>query len=341
MIYKKLGDVLKICNGKHYKKFDVGNVPVYGSGGIMTYIDTPIYDQESVLIPRKGSLEKLYYVDVPFWTVDTIFYTKINLEFVIPKFVYYCLQKEHLEDLNQAGGVPSLTKSVLDEVEIPIPPMKIQSEIVRMLDAFTNLISELNAELILRRKQFQYYRDQLLTFDPDVDFVNLGDVCKILRGKRLTTKELIKDGQYPVIHGGTSPMGYYNKSNRKAGTTIVINTGNAGCVFYIDVEFWSSDACFSLYPCEKVLDKFLYFVMSSKENLIKKKIRVAAMPTIDSDSISNLKIPIPPIEQQKKIVTILDKFDKLCNDLTSGIPAEINARKKQYVFYRDKLLTFD
>ena len=166
--FKKLGDVLKICNGSDYKKFGAGSVPVYGSGGIMTYIDTPIYDRESVLIPRKGSLNKLYYVDVPFWTVDTIFYTKINLELVIPKFVYYCLQKEHLEDLNQAGGVPSLTKSVLDEVQIPVPPVEVQTEIVRILDQLNDknneLISLLQAEINDRKKLYQFYRDQLLTF---------------------------------------------------------------------------------------------------------------------------------------------------------------------------------
>ena len=120
------------------------------------------------MIPRKGSLNKLYYVDVPFWTVDTIFYTKINLKIVVPKFVYYCLQKEHLEDLNQAGGVPSLTKSVLDEVQIPVPPVEKQKKIVAILDRFDKLCNDLTfgipAEINARRKQYEFYRDKLLTF---------------------------------------------------------------------------------------------------------------------------------------------------------------------------------
>ena len=102
-----------------------------------------------------------------------------------------------------------------------------------------------------------------------IEYKKVGTICTVLRGKRLTTKELLDDGAYPVIHGGTTPMGYYDKANRKAGTTIVINTGNAGCVFYIEREFWSSDACFSLYPTHDVLDRYLYFFVSSKEEVLK------------------------------------------------------------------------
>mgnify|MGYP006342546731 CR=1 FL=1 len=90
--FRELCEVLKIKNGKDYKSFDEGDVPVYGSGGVMTYIDTAVYDKPSVLIPRKGSLDKLYYVETPFWNVDTIFYTEIDESKVIPKYVFYYLQ---------------------------------------------------------------------------------------------------------------------------------------------------------------------------------------------------------------------------------------------------------
>ena len=168
-LFRSLKDVLEICNGYDYKKFDVGTVPVYGSGGIMTYIDTAIYDKPSVLIPRKGSLKNLFYVENPFWTVDTIFYTKINPQIAIPRFVYFCLQKEHLEDLNQAGGVPSLTKSVLNEIKIPIPPIELQKKIVEILDRFDRLCNDLTsgipAEIQARQKQYEFYRDKVLTFE--------------------------------------------------------------------------------------------------------------------------------------------------------------------------------
>lgn len=166
--WKKLGEVLKIKNGRDYKHLNNGNVPVYGSGGVMTYVDTQVYDKPSVLIPRKGSIDKLYYVDCPFWNVDTIFYTEINASIVIEKYVFYILQKEHLEKLNTGGGVPSLTQKVLNGVVIPIPPLSEQQRIVDILDRFDTLVNDLSqglpAEIEARQQQYEYYRDQLLTF---------------------------------------------------------------------------------------------------------------------------------------------------------------------------------
>jgi type I restriction enzyme, S subunit len=166
--YRELGEVAQISNGKDHKQLGDGDIPVYGSGGIMRYADQYIYDNESVLIPRKGSIGNIFYVDTPFWSVDTIFYTRIDIKQIIPKFLYYYLLTQHLEDMNIAGGVPSLTKSALDKVKIPTPPLQIQQEIVRILDNFTELTAvlkaELEAELEARRRQYEYYRDKLLTF---------------------------------------------------------------------------------------------------------------------------------------------------------------------------------
>ena len=164
----ELGEILRIKNGSDYKKFNIGNIPVYGSGGIINYIDTYIYDKESVLIPRKGSIRNLFYVDKPFWTVDTIFYTVIDKDVVIPKYLYYYLSKMNLEKLNTAGGVPSLTQTVLNKILIPLPPLEEQQRIVDILDRFDKLcndISEgLSAEIEAKQKQYEYYREKLLTF---------------------------------------------------------------------------------------------------------------------------------------------------------------------------------
>ena len=176
--FKELGQVLRIRNGKDYKGFAEGHVPVYGSGGVIAHIDQYIYDKTSVLIPRKGSIDKLYYVDVPFWTVDTIFYTEINTEIIEPKFVFYFLQSQRLERLNTAGGIPSLTQAILNKIRVPLPPLPIQQEIVRILDSFTDLIKELNAELDARRKQYESYRDLLLKFDDNVEWKTLGEISK-------------------------------------------------------------------------------------------------------------------------------------------------------------------
>ena len=163
-----LDSFAKIKNGKTYKDFGAGNIPVYGSGGIMTYVDRFAYDKPTVLIPRKGSLRNLFYLEEPFWNVDTIFYTEIDEEQVIPKFLYYFLKTAHLEDLNTAGGVPSLTQKVLNKVLVPVPSLEEQQRIVDILDRFdaltTSLSKGLPAELAARRSQYEYYRDQLLSF---------------------------------------------------------------------------------------------------------------------------------------------------------------------------------
>ena len=163
--FKRLGDIVRIKNGKDHKMLGDGKFPVYGSGGIMRYADTYAYNKPSVLIPRKGSLGNLFFVDVPFWNVDTIFYTEIDEAKIRPKFLYYFLTTAGLGEMNQAGGVPSQTQSVLNELKIPVPPLEVQREIVKVLDTFT----ELEAELEARRRQYQYYRDALLTFGERTD----------------------------------------------------------------------------------------------------------------------------------------------------------------------------
>ena len=149
---------MKIKNGKDYKHLGEGKYPVYGTGGIITYVDEFIYDRPSVLIPRKGSLDKLYYIEEPFWNVDTIFYTEINENEVIPKYLYYYLQNEHLERLNIAGGIPSLTQSTLKKVKITIPNKDIQKRIINVLDNFDKICLDfhigLPAEIELRQKQY-------------------------------------------------------------------------------------------------------------------------------------------------------------------------------------------
>ena len=177
--YKELQSVLKIKNGKDYKSLGAGDIPVYGSGGIMTYVDSYVYDKPSVLIPRKGSIDKLYYVDTPFWNVDTVFYTEINVTIVLPRYVFHCLLREHLEKLNTAGGVPSLTQKVLNVVKIPVPPLPVQEEIVRILDSFTQLTAELQAELQARKKQYEYYSSHLLCFREDDNWQLLGEIAEI------------------------------------------------------------------------------------------------------------------------------------------------------------------
>ena len=170
-----------------------------------------------------------------------------------------------------------------------------------------------------------------------VEWKKLGDVCKVLRGKRLTKSQLNESEGYPVLHGGSTPMGYYEEFNRKANTTVVVNTGNAGSVFFYDKEFWSSDACFSLYPNKEINDKFLYLYVYGCERILKGKIRAGAMPTIDAKAVEDLLVPIPSLSEQQRIVSIIDTF----TSSISNLKQQIEERRKQYEYERDLLLDLE
>ncbi|WP_395319184.1 restriction endonuclease subunit S [Fructilactobacillus frigidiflavus] len=142
----KISELVDIKYGKDHKKLKDGNIPVYGTGGIMRYVNKFLYDGESVLIPRKGSLDKIYYVKDKFWTVDTIFWTIIDTDKVLPKYLYYCLSKIDLSKMNVGSAVPSLTKSLLNEIEISIPDIKTQKEIIKKISIIEDKI-ELNNQI--------------------------------------------------------------------------------------------------------------------------------------------------------------------------------------------------
>lgn len=169
--------------------------------------------------------------------------------------------------------------------------------------------------------------------------VRLGEVCKVLRGKRLTKKELFDDAKYKVFHGGLSPIGYYTEANRAAQTVMVINVGaSAGTVGFCDEEFWSSDGCFCLSHNDDVAHpKYLYYYLAGHQLSIQSKVRKAGIPTLDASAVKELEIPLPPMEIQNRIVEILDKM----TTLTAELEAELEARKQQYEYYRNKLLSFN
>jgi len=166
--WKTLGEIANIKNGKDWKNLDTGEVPVYGSGGIMAYVNKYAYNKPTVLIPRKGSITNIFYVDYPIWNVDTIYYTEIDTSYIIPKFFFYYMKTVDLMRLDTGSGRPSLTQTILNVIPIPLPPLEEQARIVAILDKFdtlTNSISQgLPREIALRQKQYEYYRDLLLTF---------------------------------------------------------------------------------------------------------------------------------------------------------------------------------
>lgn len=346
-----LDNVLKIKNGRDYKSFAQGDIPVYGSGGVIAYINKFAYDKPSVLIPRKGSIDKLYYVDTPFWTVDTIFYTDINTDLIEPKYVYYCLKKQHLEKLNTAGGVPSLTQAVLNKVKIPLPPLEVQQEIVRILDTFTELTTELTTELEARKKQYEYYENKLL-FNEKYNNVLLKDICTVNQGLQIPiSKRKKEDGENRYFYitvqflKGNNEKYYIENPDRNVvcekDDILVSRTGSTGKVI-TGVKGCFHNNFFKVNCFDNVNKRYIYYVLNSNY-MYKKMNRVASggtVPDLPHNSFYKLEIPLPSLQEQERIVSILDRFDSLCNDITKGIPAEIEARKKQYEYYRDKLLTF-
>lgn len=352
--YKKLENVLIIKNGRDYKQFGDGNIPVYGSGGIMTYIDTAVYDKPSVLIPRKGSLDKLYYVDTPFWNVDTIFYTDIDTSLVEPKYIYYYLEGQHLERLNKAGGVPSLTQAVLNKVQLPVPPLEVQREIVRILDSFTLLTAELTAELTARKSQYEFYRRKLLTFDESIPQLQLRDVASFRNGKG-HEKNIVDNGKYVVVNSKfISTNGQVIKNSDEQLSPLYFDdiamvmsdlpNGRALAKCYLidkDDKFTLNQRIGGFHTLDEniVVTKYLFYILDRNWQLLKYDNGVD-QTNLKKDDILNISIPVPAIDVQKRLVYMLDNFDAICSDLNIGLPAEIEARQKQYEYYRDVLLTY-
>lgn len=166
--WKPLGKLVKIKHGKDWKRLKSGDIPVYGTGGIIGYVDTYVYEKPTVLIPRKGSITNIFYLEYPFWNISSIYYTVIDETQIIPKFLYHYLKTIDLAKLNNSPAMPSLTIEILNKIEIPIPSLTEQERVVSILERFDSItqsaVEGLPKEATLRKKQYEYYRDQLLSF---------------------------------------------------------------------------------------------------------------------------------------------------------------------------------
>ena len=254
----------------------------------------------------------------------------------------------------------------LIELLIPVPPIEVQKEIVRILDKFadgqTGLIDLLKEELTLRKKQYEYYRDKLLTFD-DVEFKTLGEIAtEIFRGSGITREQITSEG-IPCVRYGEIYTTYGIHFDKCVSYTSIEKISNPKYFEYGDILFAitgekvediaKSTAYVGNEKCLAGGDivvlrhnqnpKYLSYALATVDAIkqktkgkIKSKVVHSSVP-----AIKEIKIPIPPLDEQERIVNILDRFDKLCNDLSEGLPAEIKFRQQQYEYYRDKLLTFE
>lgn len=306
-----------------------------------------IHEGEVVTIPwgkSRAVTDCIKYYKGKFVTADNRIMTSNNTEKLSNKFLYYYImsQGKVIDTFYRGSGIkhPDMAK-VLDLV-IPLPPIEVQREIVKILDNFTLLTAELTAELTARRKQYEYYRDKLLSFDvhgggtDEVEWRTLEKLCyNISSGKN---KEKETYGAYPV-YGSTGIIAYCNKPVYNSKKILLARVGaNAGYVQIADGEYDVSDNTLIVSPTDTINYKYLYYQL--KKMNLRQFAKGGGQPLITAGQIKKICIPVPSKTVQEKIVSVLDNFDAICSDLSIGLPAEIEARQKQYEYYRDKLLSF-
>lgn len=273
-------------------------------------------------------------------------------------FLYYLLNsntvQKDMEQKASVGTMRNLNADIVKSILLPVPPLPVQQEIVRILDSFTELTAELNNELTARRKQYEYYIYRLLYFNDTVKTHRLGDLADFRNGKG-HEKDIVSDGKYIVVNSKFISMnGEIKKYSDKQICPLYIDdvlmvmsdlpNGRALAKCYLVTEndkytLNQRIGAFHIKNENTIITKFLLYVLNRNQQLLRYDNGVD-QTNLRKDDILNIMIPVPSLEEQHRIVSILDRFDALCNDLTSGLPAEIEARQKQYEYYRDKLLTF-
>lgn len=261
-------------------------------------------------------------------------------------YVYYCVESHNVQHQirrkTKGAGQATITVEDIREFEIPLPPIEIQSEIVRILDNFTNLTAELTAELKARGIQYSYYRNKLLTFHSDTKIVQLADIADIGTGSS-NTNEAVEDGKYPFFVRSQEPL---RKNDFEYDETAIITAGDGvgvGKVYhYVEGRYALHQRAYRIHiNTPEVMPKYYFHYMKAKFlPYIQKTMFQGSVASIRRPMLNAFPVPVPPLDVQNRIVNVLDNFEKICSDLNIGLPAEIEARQKQYEYYRDKLLSF-
>lgn len=344
--YRKLGDVCEINKGIQFNKRDMnatGTYPVI-NGGIAPsgYIEQYNRCEETITVSQGGaSAGFVNWLDRKFWA-GAHCYTIVPSERVDNRFLFHFVKSREgkFKESQYGAGIPALPKLTLENLPVPVPPMAVQREIAATLDKFTTL----EAELECRKKQYEFYRNALLSFDGSraagVEWARLGDVCEMRKGAAITKKD-VEEGEIPVIAGGKKPAYFCNQPNRAPNTIVVAGSGAyAGFVSFWDRPIFVSDA-FSIRGNDDVNTRYIYHWLKYKQTDIYKLKRGGGVPHVYLKEVAKMSVPVPPMAEQRRIVEILDRFDALTTSLSEGLPAEIKARREQYEFYRDRLLTFE
>lgn len=343
--------------------------PVINSGRTLYgYYDKYNNEGPAFTVAARGEYAAFVnYFDKRFWAGGLCYpYKSKDESKTLTKFIYYSLkniQQRIRDGIVAEGSIPALNKSDFENIKLLVPPLEVQREIVRILDNFTelteNLTENLTAELTARKKQYEYYRDTLLTFNDNnplhslisryspngVEYKKIGDICNISVGgdvpKNSMSKQKTEKYSVPIISNGIGENALYGYTDvpkvKEPGVTVAAR-GTIGYAEYRDYPFYPIIRLLTAVPKDAtaVNTKYLYYCLQGKQY----SSPTGGIPQLTAPELEKVSIPVPPLEVQRQIVQILDRFDALCNDLIQGLPAEIEARRKQYEYYRDQLLTF-
>lgn len=351
-----------------------GDIKLLSTGKFDDYTDTKtaqnlINEGEVLAIPSGGEANLKYYKG-KFVDSGNILATARDSTNSL-KFIYYYLltRQKDLDSSFRGGSIKHPEMKKILQIPIPLPPLEIQQKIVEILDAFTELQAELQAELEAeleaRLKQYHYYRNKLLSFEElekranaiggGLKLVSLGELGKISMCKRILKNQTKSSGDIPFYKIGTFggvadsfiDSSIFNEFKEKfsypqKGDILISASGTIGKAVIYQGEnayYQDSNIVWLKHDGTKLNNKFLFYCYQNTQ-WDKYVSKGGTITRLYNDNLRKVKIPLPPLEVQNDIVELLDKFDTLTNDLTSGIPAEIEARKKQYEYYRERLLSF-
>ena len=387
--FKPLGEVCEFQRGDTLSSKDAieGDVPVMAGGQKPScYHNVANRSGETIVVAGSGAYAGFVtYWNIPVFVSDAFTVNPSNC--MLPKYVFYFLKnnQEKIHATKKGAGVPHVHGKDIAKFLIPVPPIEVQEEIIKILDRFADYAAELQAELQARKEQYEYYRNLLLTFNPsaygcgtddaqkisviargghsyEIQWKTMGEIGTFIRGNGLQKKDFTESGvgciHYGQIytHYGTfadktisfvSKEASNNFRKAKPGDLVIATTSEnvddvCKCVAWLGKEeiAVSSDAFIfhhNLNP--KYAAYFFQTDCFQKQKL--PFVTGTKVMRVSSDNLAKILIPIPPLELQEKIVAILDRFDTLVNDLSKGLPAEIEAVKARYEYYRNKLLTFN
>lgn len=348
--YKSIREIAEVGTGNSNgnESVDNGLFPFFVRSQTIKSKDDYEYDEEAIIIPGEGGIGEIFhYINGKYALHQRVYRIHFIVEDVNTKFAYYYMQayfKPFILKKAVSATVTSIRKPMIEDFPLPVPPLPVQREIVRILDNFTELTTELTAELTARRKQYEYYRDALLTASDNIEYQTLPEISENLdRQRKPVTKGNREAGEYPYY--GASGIVDYVSDYIFDGDYLLVSEDGANLLarstpiaFSISGKNWVNNHVHVLKFDTAIMQKYVEIYLNSID--LSKYISGGAQPKLNQDNLNKIPIPVPPFNKVKIIVAILEKFSALCNDLTSGLPAEIEARKKQYEYYRDKLLTF-